>query len=138
MLLEECFYKSVENEEQKQIQGLTRAEKKQFACLSISDFFSSKSLYYGGSIPEYVLYSEENLDRVVDTEIEEGVEKIYQAMGDESVLVKKKCSQSGSVLPSSEKVIRVLEECGKRYIPKTFAAGITMMYFQLCEGLDIE
>jgi hypothetical protein len=135
-MFEECFLATanVNEEVEEYIGGLTREEKRKYATASMKLFFGDKSLFYGGSIPEYLLYTDENLNIVMDTKIIEGVKTVFEAMEEESSEARNSIKFNGGILPSTERVISVLEECGRLFIPKPFAAGIMILYFQFCEN----
>jgi hypothetical protein len=105
-------------------EGLNDDDKKLMAKEAIEQFFWDKQLKWGGPIPERVLYTESNIHRVIHTTIIEGVDQTY------AMIWEKRPN-------AQEKVVEILNQCAKRYIPKPFAGGILVIYFNICEGFGL-
>jgi hypothetical protein len=118
-------------------EGLTRKDQQKLAREAITIFFAGKKMKIGGRIPERLLFKPKYIDMVIDLELPEAVDKIYAAMGDEPPEVVKKVQDSAGVLPSTERVIKVLGQISRRSLAKKFAPGLLWMYFKYCEGLHI-
>jgi len=104
--------------------GLDDKQKWEICKDLITLFFCDKQFTWGGPIPASKLHSNRNVRRVMNTTISEGVSKFYAAVWDE--------------WPNAQqRLVDVLNQCAKRHIPKQFAAGIMLMYFNLCEGVQI-
>jgi len=114
------------NEEDDQFSCLTPEEARQIAKDSISAFFKNRTFKWGGPIPEHILHSDVNIDKVLNTSIADGVDQVYYAIH--------KAEQDCP----PERVLAVLDECSKKWISKELAAGIMIMYFRLCEGIKFE
>lgn len=105
-------------------EGLDDKQQREICKDLITLFFFDKEFTWGGPIPERILYSDQNLHRVQNTTISEGVNRFYEIVWD--------------IWPNAQqRVVDVLNQCAKRHIPKQFAAGIMLMYFTLCEGVNI-
>lgn len=118
-------------EECEQIEGLTREEKKKFASESMKVFFNQHR------IPRSVLFNKKNVEMVVDTPLIEAVQRVHSVLPDE-VTDKRRSFKRDHLPESTEKIIQVMNNCAKLYIPKTFAPGIMLLYFRFCEGFEIE
>ena len=101
----------------------------------IKTFFFGKQWYCGGLIDPDVITSEHYVELVLNTELETGIQMVYDhwhtAVG--SVSRKK---NSGEVPADVEAMLEVQRQCNALGIPKAFRGGITMMYFEFCQGFD--
>lgn len=100
----------------------------------IKTFFSDKTYYFGGEIGDDVLFSPKNISRVLNTDISTGVVEGYSKIENcPDVDVENSCS----VLSDDIRLaMAVFNECSSRGIPKQFAAGLFLMYLEICEGIE--
>jgi hypothetical protein len=101
----------------------------------ISLFFQDKSLYCGGPVPQNMLHSSGVIKQVINTDICDGVDLIYKALGvqyTEQQLYK--IERSGNLPDDVKHVISLLNQCSRLGIPKCFASGIVLIYLDFCEG----
>lgn len=96
-------------------------------------FFQDKELHCGGPIPKSMKYSRNFISLMLNTDILEGVDKTYE-------ILERNCwtSDGGEDAVSKEirTVIDILNYCASLGIPKCFAGGLMIMYFEICEGLS--
>jgi hypothetical protein len=145
------------NAEDQAFQELPIQEKIKLASNAIKTFFLGKTLRSGESIPEEYLYSEESVDMVLYSEIIIAVDRVYASManreyndwvgappqerlyfGPETPEQIQDAQMNSKLLPSTEKVINILAKISERRIDQRFSAGIMLLYFKYCEGLDIK
>ena len=149
----ECY-----ESENKEFDDLPRSRKLELAKDAVKAFFVGKSLRIGGSIPDRLLYSEPVLDIGIKYKAPLKLwNKVYAAMagrsyqdwvqappqerlywGPETREEIQDVQNNSSVLPSTEKVIAIIEKIAARKIHKRFSSGILLLYFKHCEGLPIE
>lgn len=124
-------------DEQKELRGFASGFLKDAQLVAkkhIKNFFSDKKYYFGGEIGEDVLFSPKNLSRVLNTDISTGVVEGYRKI--------EKCpdvviEEEDSLLSDDIRLaMSVFKECSNRGIPKQFAAGLFLMYLELCEGIE--
>jgi hypothetical protein len=109
--------------EAEEFSGLTYEEQEKIAKDCIKSFFAKESFCWGGPIPQKTLFSAENVELVLTTTIIDGVDRIYNSQGFSE--------------ETKQRVLDVLNLCGKRWMPKHLAGGLMLMYFTLCEGLAV-
>lgn len=110
---------------------LTDAE--QIAINHIKTFFTNKKMYFGGAILEEELLTDRYIQMVIHTNVVKGVEHAYKVL--EHCMTE---DDENHISDDIRLVVKVLEECGSLGIPKCFAAGILLVYLELCEGYVIE
>jgi len=93
----------------------------------ISNFFKHEEMHLGGKIPNEIMHSSDYVDLVVDADITSGVFAIYEA------LEKYKLDEEEQI----KLVLDTLNKCARRGVPKFFAAGITIMYMEICKGVEV-
>lgn len=100
----------------------------------IKNFFSDKTYYFGGEIGEDTLFSPKNISRVLNTDISTGVLEGYRKIEECPDVV---VEEEDSLLSDDIRLaMSVFNECSNRGIPKQFAAGLFLMYLEICEGIE--
>ena len=101
----------------------------------IDAFFKDREMHYGGPIPNDILHSPYYVSIVLNTDICKGSDRVYEAIA---------CSDDDDFdsvdaeFPEDiQFLVGMLEECASLNIPKCFATGITLMYLELCMGIEI-
>lgn len=84
-------------------------------------YFSDKNMSYGGPIREEELFTEENIDIVEKMDLPHAIELSFIAIGEHN--------QHYISL-----ILKTLDECCIRSIPKTKAGGILLLFIELCLG----
>jgi hypothetical protein len=101
----------------------------------IDMFFKDKSLYCGGSIPKNMLHKDRYISAVLNLDICNGMDYIYDAVGVTYTEEQMRYYERQGQLPEDVKyVISLFSMCAKAGIPKQFAVGIIVIYLELCEG----
>ena len=80
-------------------------------------FFRDKEHHIGGPVPSSVLMDKDNIN-LLFIEFQSAL-------------------KIAKYIPT-ENIMEVLDECATRKIPKYFAGGILLLYFNLCKGHDFE
>jgi hypothetical protein len=93
----------------------------------IGNFFKHEEMHLGGKIPNEIMYSSNYVDLVIDADISSGISSIYRA------LEKYELDEEEQI----KLVLGILNKCASRGVPKFFAAGITIMYMEICKGVGI-
>ena len=93
----------------------------------IGNFFKHEEMHLGGKIPNKIMYSSNYVDLVIDADIASGVLAIYDA------LEKYELEEDEEI----KLVLEILNKCASRGIPKFFAAGVAVMYMEICKGVDV-
>ncbi len=96
----------------------------------IYGFFAKKKHHSGGLIPLDALDSPRYLSLVMNLDISTGMDLIYQALDARS-------EPGTTKLEDIKYVLDLLNQCSRFGIPKYFAAGIIIMYLELCEGYEV-
>lgn len=109
--------------EAEEFSGITYEEQVKIAKDCIKNFFAKEQFCWGGPIPRTMLLSPINLEMVLTTTIINGVDRFY--------------NKQGFSEETNQKVLDVLNLCGRRWVPKHLAGGIMLMYFSLCKGLPV-
>ncbi len=109
-------------------------DAKSVAKKHIQTFFSDKKYYFGGEIGEDILFSPRNISTVLNTDISTGVLEAYEKIERCPDIV---VEEDDTILSDDVRlVMSVFKECSIREIPKQFAAGLLLMYLELCEGIE--
>lgn len=101
----------------------------------ISSFFADKEMHYGGPISENVLHLPHYVNVVLNTDICDGVDRAHEMLSSYNL---KTDVPEGLVPEDVRLVVSVLNQCARAKIPKAFAAGIVLMYLELCEGVEAD
>jgi len=90
----------------------------------ISIFFKHEEILFGGP---GIIHSSNYVDLVIDADISSGVSAIYDA------LEERESEEEEDI----KLVLETLNKCARRGVPKFFAAGIAIMYMEICKGIKI-
>ena len=93
----------------------------------IANFFKYEEIHLGGKIPNEIMHSSNYIDLVINADITSGVAAIYKA------LEKYELDEEEQI----KLVLGILNKCASRGVPKFFAAGITIMYMEICKGVEV-
>ena len=93
----------------------------------IVNFFKHEEMHFGGKIPNEIMHSPNYIDLVINADIAAGVTAIYKAL--------EKCELGEE--EQIKLVLGTLNKCASRGVPKFFAAGITIMYMEICKGIEV-
>lgn len=107
-----------------------------FAKHWVGEFFKGRKMYCGGSIPTSLLYSDRQIDRVLNLSVGDAVSQAHEMLTTSS-------KYSSNSLPDDEDgvpvdvrfVIDVIGEQKQQRVPKCCQGGILLMYLEICEGL---
>ncbi len=97
------------------------------AKLFIERFFENKEWFCGGPIPQSELLKQSSVDTVIGTEFCKGIETIYALLEKYGVL-QEKSQDIRFVL----KQLKITKQAG---IPKSYQAGMILLYLKFCKGL---
>lgn len=98
------------------------------------NFFNDKEMYCGGKIPKNLLLNENNIKLVINSTIENSMDKIYSSIEGH---FNKVDPESGLVSDDIKLVKSILDKCSHAKIPKEYSVGILIIYLILCEGFEI-
>lgn len=101
----------------------------------IASFFKDREMFCGGKILDKFLLNERNISLVLNTNIEVGVQRAYQALSEANHFPP--CVDMQLVPDDVRLVMSVLKQCAKSHIPKDNAAGILLLYLEFCEGVSV-
>jgi hypothetical protein len=73
------------------------------------------------------MHSSNYIDLVIDADISSGVTAIYKA------LEKYELDEEEQI----KLVLGTLNKCASRGVPKFFAAGVAIMYMEICKGIEV-
>lgn len=121
----------------------------------VAKFFSGKEMYCGGSIPEYLLFSDRYITDALSIPVGDAISLVYRAMGtfvdideeepsDESlkrffsIQALDEMEDDHSEPADIKKVLHALSLCSSEGVPKQHAGGLLIMYMELCEGIRIK
>lgn len=88
--------------------------------------FRKKSWYLGGSIPEELIYNQNNFHLLQNISLKESVDFIH-GLDDKVPAVKEVVV----------KIIKIIHECERKGIQQEYIGGILLLYFILCENLAV-
>ena len=104
----------------------------------IDRFFKGQHLHCGGAIPNNTLHSPANIKKVIETDLEVGVPKMYEliqgTLNIQDYLDNNEEEHSKDV----KMVLDYLDRCRKMWVPKEFASGIILMDMGLCQGIKTQ
>jgi hypothetical protein len=101
----------------------------------IAKFFANRQMHCGGPIPKSVLESPEYVNMVLHTDVCKGVEQAYSLIGYTGPTEIDFTDESTTIPDDIGKVLDILGQCSRMKVPKALAAGIMLMYLELCEGI---
>jgi len=100
-------------------------------------FFTTQNLVSGGSIPKSLLKNPSYPPLVLNTEISDGINLAWEIMGQPTEKQRHRVEIVGGVYSNSLVILRVIKDCTKLRIPKSFIGGILLIYLELCKGHEI-
>jgi len=99
----------------------------------LTNFFSTRRFYCGGSIPKSLLHSNNSIDFVRYTEFDQGIEYCYERITSQLSPpngVKSWCDIDWD----AHLVLTLLSDCRQLHIPLAYQAGMVLLYFKFCWG----
>ena len=117
------------------IQGELREIIKKYLII----FFADQEMYYGGLIPTEVLFSPLYVSTVANFDISKATDNAYSVLQhvDDIYDQDPDADDDGSVSGDVRLMTTLLRECASLDIPKTFAPGISLIFLELCKGVNI-
>jgi hypothetical protein len=106
------------------------------AKYEINEFFHDKQLHCGGPISEEILYASPNIVMVLNTTMSNGVKTAFKSIDQFSENPEKE-DEGGVVTEEMKLVLSILDHACERRVPKEHAAGIMLMYLEICRGINI-
>lgn len=100
-------------------------------------FFAAKKLPSGRLIPREILESPRYLSFVMNLDISTGMDLIYTTLDAKNKPTVDLEKHKKNNLDDIKYVLNLLSQCASFGIPKHFAAGIIIMYLEICEGYKI-
>jgi hypothetical protein len=109
---------------------------KDLAKSYLSLFFKNKVDEDGNEIEPEVLHTQRNISLVLNLDICNGMPVIYDAL--KPVFRKEILKTKGKIPGEIEFVLKMLKECSKLSIPKSFAAGLVAVHVEVCKGIKLD
>ncbi len=110
-------------------------ERQMMAFESLTSFFATKSWYCGGPIPQKLLMTEENIERILLTKFNKiTFDFIYECLGR---LPKDPTYSDITVKWETHILLGLFAEMRKLWVPIDFQPGMAVLYFHLCKGMEI-
>jgi hypothetical protein len=109
------------------------------AAKYVKRFFNNKTAYYGGPIDRRIIVKPHFISQVLNTSVEAAVQSVYDHWHVSKMVSLReirRAIKNGNIPSDIESVVAVLAECAALGVPKCFAGGIMLMYFEFCEGWD--
>jgi hypothetical protein len=114
-------------------------DTKWLAKYYIEMYFRDKAMYCGGPIPKHMLYTDRYISAVLNLNVCNGMDIIYNAVGVNYTDEQMRHFERQGQLPDDVKyVIYMFRELARAGIPKQFAVGILFIYLELCEGYKLK
>ena len=101
----------------------------------IRAFFKGRQYHSGGDLYPAELETPYYLSLVLRTKFSEGIDSVYEMMGEQSLDYEFE-KEDTTMSKDMSKLLSLLSECGSLRIPKRFAIGIIIMYLEICEGFE--
>ena len=114
--------------------GLTKKDFQDLARHCIRQFFKNKVDEHGFEIDIEELLTDRNISLVLNLSVCDGMPLIYTALKQKETHNKRKSKVSEDV----ELVLKLLNECSKMSLPKPCAAGLIVIYTEVCKGCKLE
>lgn len=116
---------------------LTISQIKKLAVDNIKTYFISKKLYSGGGIPNLIFKDDKTIKRIITTDLETACIIAHNTIGF-SEEEKNQVERHGGIYNSTDKILKIIEECAKLKIPQEFIPGIILLHLELCDGYRLE
>jgi len=143
MLIEpEVFDEELELEEINSLEDINSVEfllKQRFYEVRdyIVKFFKNKEMYCGGSIPDHILLTDNNIFMVLGTGLERAMQFAYAAIARAGSHSSEVISES--LVPDDVKfIISIIRAIERFRIPPEYIPGIILLYLEFCEGIVVE
>jgi hypothetical protein len=104
--------------------------KEAIECMEI--FFADKKYWAGGNISKTKLFSEENIQTAMSTNILDALDVAYECLAEQEPQSYTNREKGWAI----ELCYEVLKSCPRRMIPKCNAGGILLVYLSICQGVD--
>lgn len=99
----------------------------------LEDFFFDQKMYCGGKIPKNLLLSNTSYLKL---DLSECIDRAYSLISQDPEYLFKESGEN--IEPEIEHVIKILDKCSAKRVPKQFAGGVMLIYLSLCEGFGFE
>jgi len=109
---------------------------KDLAKSYLSLFFKNKVDEDGNELESEVLFTQRNVSLVLNLDICNGMPLIYDAL--KPLFRKEALKTKGKIPGEIQFVLKMLKECSKLSIPKSFAAGLVAVYIEVCKGIKLD
>lgn len=109
---------------------------KKIAKYYIRKFFKNKKDKKGDKLNVEIIYNKHNIERMVNTNILESTNIIYENLKSTSYAEKSK--RQKDVTKDIVLVNEALKKIYKSKIPQQFAGGMLLLYLEFCKGVKIE
>jgi hypothetical protein len=116
--------------------GPIAPDLRMLAVTSIRDFLGSKSSYLGEPIPDWELYTDDNIKTVLRTQNDD---KTFEFIHERCLSrIPKNPSYRESTVPwTVHLLLWLLQDMKNLRLPKDFQPGLLLLYFKLCKGISI-
>ena len=105
---------------------------------NIDRFFDGREMHCGGPISKKVLHSPPYITRVLNTDISNGVDAAYEAMGFPPQTVDKFNPEQRKQFDKAQMMVsQTLITLSKSGVPKEYAGGVLLMYLEIVKGVDM-
>lgn len=118
------------------LMDLIPVKSEELAIKYIDVFFCDEDWHCGGKIPKSMLHSPFHVKMVLELDVCAGVDKAHELL--------EKCEGQelespidGSTTSSIFMLNEAMSKCRAKKIPKVFQSGITIMYLELCKGIEM-
>lgn len=120
--------------ETQDIQNLSDEDYYSKAKRHMIQFFENKTTCEGNPISMDRLLTTDNIEMVASASIEEAMEIIYSAISCDDI----DDDDSGLIGDDVKIVLSALKRCSEARVPQEFVGGMTLLYLELCKGLNFE
>jgi hypothetical protein len=100
-------------------------------------FFARQEMHCGGPISKKILHSPPYITRVLNTDISNGVDAAYEALGFPYQAEDFDYKQKKLFDEAQAMVSLTLINLAKSGVPKEYAGGVLLMYLELVMGVDM-
>jgi hypothetical protein len=109
------------------------------AARAIRQFFRGKFRPSDPRIAVDFLNSPRNILLVMNINLIDALNRLWRAWPDNARerQIANAIQRQGGIAPKVQEVLNVLEECARRDVPKSFAGGILLLYFELIHDVPL-
>ena len=121
-----------------------KGDCKELAKSCIHQFFEGKTMHCGGVIPKSTLESESYVDLVLHCSVCDGTDIVYDALAAASAETIQRVMNKLGVcsckhgFEDANILLTIHRQCKAKGIHKVFVGGLTIMYLELCLGVEIK